>query len=284
MEEKFKITELSKGRPNHQFGENINKKFTQMKYNDIIQRKLKNGGKNMEWMDFMSEEIKPENITNREQKEQIANQVAEKIKNGDVIGFGSGSSSYLAALAIAKRIEEEDLKILAIPTSYEMKMVCHDLKIPTTTILAHKPDWSFDGADEVEKETNRLIKGRGGAMFKEKLNMANSAITYILADNSKMVDKLGEKFSIPIEVFPEALNSVKEALADFGATEMILRKAVKKDGPVLTENNNFILDTKFVEIYDGLEEDIKTVTGVIESGLFTDYPVEILHETVENEK
>lgn len=231
----------------------------------------------MDWMNFMSEEIRPQNITNQEEKEQIAQKIAEKVKEGDVIGFGSGSTSYLAALAISKKIEEENLKILAIPTSYEMKMVCHDLKIPTTTILAHKPDWSFDGADEVEKGTNRIIKGRGGAMFKEKLNMANSAITYILADHSKMVEKLGEKFSIPIEVFPEALNSVKEALTDFGATEMKLRKAIHKDGPVLTENNNFILDTKFIEIYDGLEEDIKSVTGVIESGLFTDYPVEVLH-------
>ena len=238
----------------------------------------------MDWLDFMSEDIKPENITNKEQKEIVAQKVAEKVKNGDIIGFGSGSTSYLAILAIAKKIEEEDLNILAIPTSYEIKMLCHDLKIPTTTILAHKPDWSFDGADEVEKNTNRLIKGRGGAMFKEKLNIANSAITYILVDESKMVEKLGEKFSIPIEVFPEALNSVKEALTDFGATEMVLRKAVGKDGPILTENNNFILDTKFVEIYDGLEEDIKSVTGVIESGLFTDYPVEILNASQELEK
>lgn len=230
----------------------------------------------MDWMDFLSADIRPKEILNKEKKEQIAEKIAKKVKEGDVIGFGSGSTSYLAALAIGKKIEEENLNILAIPTSYEMKMVCYDLKIPTTTILAHRPDWSFDGADEVEKKTNRIIKGRGAAMFKEKLNMANSAITYILVDNSKMVEKLGEKFSIPIEVFPEALNSVKEALKDFGATEMILRKAEKKDGPILTENNNFILDTKFVEIYDGLEEDIKTITGVIESGLFTDYPVEIM--------
>ena len=71
-------------------------------------------------------------------------------------------------------------------------------------------------------------------------------------------------------------NSVKEALEDLGAEETVLRKAEKKDGPVITENGNVILDTKFVEIYDGLEEDIKSIVGVIESGLFMDYSVEII--------
>ena len=114
-------------------------------------------------------------------------------------------------------------------------------------------------------------------MFKEKLNMVNSGLTYILADESKFVDKLGEKFSIPIEVFPDAVNSVKEALLDLGMVECTLRKAEKKDGPVYTENHNLILDTKFVEIYETLEEDIKSITGVIESGLFQEYSIEVLH-------
>ena len=114
-------------------------------------------------------------------------------------------------------------------------------------------------------------------MFKEKLNMVNAGVTYILVDDSKFVDKLNEKMPIPIEVYPEAVNTVKEALLDLGVTECILRKAEKKDGPVFTENNNVILDTKFAEIYETLEEDIKSITGVIESGLFMEYPVEVLH-------
>ena len=107
--------------------------------------------------------------------------------------------------------------------------------------------------------------------------MVNSGITYILVDDSKFVDKLNEKFPIPIEVYPEAISSVKEALLDLGLTECTLRKAEKKDGPVFTENNNVILDAKFVDVYETLEEDIKSITGVIESGLFMDYPVEVLH-------
>lgn len=230
----------------------------------------------MEWMNKVVQDIEPQNISNQEQKEKVANKVAQKVKDGDVISFGSGSTSYLAIKSIAKRLEEEELHITAIPTSYEIKVLCNELKIPTASILECKPDWGFDGADEVDKNNNWIIKGRGAAMFKEKLNMVNSGLTYILVDESKFVDKLNEKFPIPIEVHPEAVNSVKEALSDLGMTECILRKAEKKDGPVFTENHNVILDTKFVEIYETLEDDIKSITGVIESGLFQEYAIEIL--------
>ena len=114
-------------------------------------------------------------------------------------------------------------------------------------------------------------------MFKEKLNIANSKITYILADKTKMVDRLGKKFPVPIECYPDAVNSVKEKLNDLGAYEINIRQAVKKDGPVITENNNIILDARFTEIYETLEKDIKSITGVIESGLFIGYNVEILN-------
>ena len=219
----------------------------------------------MEWLNNISEDIIPNNITNKEEKLEVARKVAEKVKDGDVIGFGSGSTSYLAAIEIANKIEKENLNILAIPTSYEMKVLCQDLKIPTTSILSYKPDWGFDGADKVNKQ-NWLIKG-------------NAGITYILVDNSKIVNEFennNNDLNIPIEVIPEAVNSAKEALEDLGAIQAILRKAEKKDGPVVTESGNVILDTKFVEIYDGLEEDIKSIVGVVESGLFMDYNVEII--------
>lgn len=231
----------------------------------------------MEWMNSTIQEIEPQSISNQEQKEKIAKELAKKVKDGDVIGFGSGSTSYLTIKEIAKKVEDEGLHITAIPTSFEIKALCQELKIPTVSILEKKPDWAFDGADEVDKNNNWIIKGRGAALFKEKLNMVNAAITYILVDDTKLVDKINEKMPIPIEVYPEAVSSVKEALLDLGATECILRKAEKKDGPVFTENNNVILDTKFVEIYETLEDDIKSITGVIESGLFMDYPVELIH-------
>ena len=85
--------------------------------------------------------------------------------------------------------------------------------------MEHKPDWCFDGADEVDAN-NWLIKGRGAAMFKEKLNIANSKITYILVDKSKMIKELDTNFPIPVECYPLALNSVKEKLIEIVAENL----------------------------------------------------------------
>ena len=209
-------------------------------------------------------------ITNEKEKIVLAKKVAEKVKDGDCIGFGSGSTSYLAIIEIAKKIKDENLKITAIPTSYEIKLLCNSLEIPTASILEKKPDWSFDGTDEFDKN-NWLIKGRGAAMFKEKLNIKASKKVYILADSSKFVNKLGDKFSIPVEIFPESINIVQEELNNIGAIECSLRKGKGKDGPIVTENNNLILDVKFPNIDRDLEQKIKSITGVIETGLFIGY-------------
>ena len=216
-----------------------------------------------------------EEISNREEKEKIAKKIALLVKDGDVIGFGSGSTSYLTTIAIADRIQREKLNITAIPTSYEIKMLCAYLNIRTASLEEKRPDWCFDGAEEVYKN-KLLIKGRGAAMFNEKLNIMSSNKTYILVDESKIVEELGFKFPVPVECNPHAINLVKEELYKIGANEIQLRLALKKDGPVITENGNFILDTKFNKIYGELERKIKNITGVIESGLFIGYNVEII--------
>jgi len=230
----------------------------------------------MNWDKEILNKIDFDNIKNKEEKEKVAKKVAEKIKNGDVIGFGSGSTSYLTIFAIAEKMKKDSIQITAIPTSYEIEILCHYLNIPTTNLLNKKPDWSFDGADEVD-ENKWMIKGRGGAMFKEKLNIANSNITYILIDNSKFVNKLGTNFKVPVECDFYAVNYVKEQLMLLGAENIEIRRAVSKDGPVITESNNAILDAKFNEISECLEKDIKSITGVIESGLFIGYNVEIIN-------
>lgn len=230
----------------------------------------------MEWnKEFLQKPMWDNEISNREQKEKIAKEIAKIANDGDVIGFGSGSTSYLAAIEIENRIQNEGIKITAIPTSYEIKMLCTYLNIPTATLEEKRPDWCFDGADEVDGN-NWLIKGRGAAMFNEKLNIATSARTYILVDDSKIVGRLGEKFPIPVECNPKAINLVKEELFKLGANEIELRKAVKKDGPVITENGNLILDVRFNEIKEDSERNIKNITGVIESGLFIGYNIQIV--------
>ncbi|MFI5157648.1 MAG: ribose 5-phosphate isomerase A [Sphingobacteriales bacterium] len=214
-------------------------------------------------------------IINLEGKQKIADEIAAKVKDGDILGVGSGSTVYVALVAIAKRIKEEGLKVKAIPTSIEISMFCAKLGIPLTTLYEYKPDWLFDGADEVDPD-NSLIKGRGGAMFKEKLLISSSPKNYIIVDDSKIVKKLGTNFPVPIEVFPQALLHVEEELKRVGASELQLRPAKGKDGPIITENGNLILDARFHDIGKDMEQAIKSITGVIESGLFINYNVEIL--------
>jgi len=229
----------------------------------------------MNWNEQMIEKLEwNSEITNKEQKQKLALKVAEKVKEGEVIGFGSGSTSFLAVCAIADKIKKEKINITAIPTSHEIKMICSYFKIPTCTLLEKKPDWCFDGADEVDKH-GWLIKGRGAAMFQEKLNILNSNKNFILIDESKITSEFGKKCPIPVECFPNSMLYVKEKLFEIGAKEIKLRKAVAKDGPVITENGNFILDTKFGEIHENLEKQMKCISGVIETGLFIGYNVNI---------
>ena len=169
-------------------------------------------------------------------------------------------------------MKEENLNITAIPTSYEVKLLCENLGIPTTSLMVKKPDWAYDGADEVTPN-HWLVKGRGGAMYKEKLNIASSPVTYILVDNSKMVEHICDKFPIPIEIEPEAIQLVRQALLEMQAESVTLRLACKKDGPVVTESGNIILDAVFRNVDETFEKKLKSIVGVVETGLFIGYNV-----------
>lgn len=206
-------------------------------------------------------------ISRKEEKIKLGKKIAERVKDGQTIGFGSGSTSYLTAIEIGQKVEKEHLHIIAIPTSKEIENVCKQYKIQIGNLVENKIDWAFDGADEVDPDNN-MIKGMGAAMFKEKLNILNSPINYILIDQTKFVKELGEKHPVPVEVFPQALEYVSRKLEELGATETIFRG--------MTENQNAILDVRFEKIDNKLEAKIKNITGVIESGLFIGYNVEII--------
>ena len=109
-------------------------------------------------------------IENEEEKKELAIKIASKVKEGDVIGFGSGTTSYLTAIEIGKRVLNENMKIIAVPTSNEIEDICNKYNIKTSKLDECNIDWSFDGADEVD-ENNNLLKGMGRAMFREKLNI-----------------------------------------------------------------------------------------------------------------
>jgi ribose 5-phosphate isomerase A len=229
----------------------------------------------MRWDNVAVRDAWSGDVSNRAAKEELGRRIAERVQDGEVIGVGSGSTSYIAIHAIAERVRKERLNMTAICTSQEVTLACVALDLPVASLLQRRPDWAFDGADEVDPERN-LIKGRGGAMFMEKIVMHSSPRNFILVDQSKLVTRLGEKFPVPVEILPITLRFVERELAAIGATEIVMRLAVKKDGPVITEHGNFILDVRFKEIHKALERDIKAVPGVIESGLFIGRDVEIV--------
>ena len=136
-------------------------------------------------------------------------------------------------------------------------------------------NWAFDGADEVDSSF-RMIKGRGAAMLAEKIIAERAeGRLFIVVTEEKLVDRLGSKFAVPIEVIPEAIMLVMPALRALGAAEVTVRKATTKYGPTISEHNNLIVDARFDRIEDDLPVRIKNLTGVVEHGLFFGYTNEV---------
>jgi ribose 5-phosphate isomerase A len=209
-------------------------------------------------------------------KEIVAKEIAARVRNGDVIGVGTGSTVDLAIDAIAQRVKTEKLSVMVVPSSRESaaRCECAGLMVLTPNSAVNIP-WGFDGADEVDEKL-RLIKGRGAAMLQEKILAKKCKKFIVIVDESKIVSKLGEKTAVPVEVIPEAQSLVALELKKLGAVEVKLREGSGKHGAVITEGGNIILDAKFHNIEDSLELGIKALTGVVDSGLFTDVCAEVL--------
>ncbi len=219
----------------------------------------------------------PSEIDNREAKEAVAAQLASQASDGDVIGIGSGSTSFLALLALRTRAQREGLRIRCVPTSLEIESYCTQLGLEVTTLVNARPDWCFDGADEVDPDHN-LIKGRGGAFVREKLVFVASPRRFILVDSSKFVDRLGTNHKLPLAVIPEAVNLVRALLAQsLGATPEV-RPAGGKDGGVVTEQGTVVMDLAL----DGqigvgeLNSLLNDTPGIVGTGLFTGLDLEVL--------
>jgi ribose 5-phosphate isomerase A len=163
--------------------------------------------------------------------------------------------------------------ILAVPTSLQTLMECEKWGIPLSTLnsadIEGRLDLTIDGADEADGE-NRLVKGGGGALLLEKVTAYASDFYCIVADESKIVEHLGLRFPLPLELVPEARIPVIRALETYGA-EPVLREAVRKAGPVITEHGNLLLDLRFRAPVDPsvLEGELNRIPGVVENGFFT---------------
>lgn len=216
------------------------------------------------------------NIENKAEKESVARKILNRVKDNDIIGFGSGTTSYIAIKMIAEKIKNENIKIKAIPTSKIIEKLCNELNIETTTLKKEKPDWCFDGADEVD-ENNNLIKGMGAALYQEKLNIKASKENYILIDKSKLVKRLGEKHPVPIEVDINYIEKVKNDILELGANKVEIRKSnIDSKEILITDNGNAIINAWFDDIENDLEYKINKINGIIENGLFIGYNVIII--------
>lgn len=216
------------------------------------------------------------NVENKEEKIEVAKKILDKVKQNNVIGFGSGSTSYIAIKLIADKIKKENIKIKAIPTSKIIEKLCNELNIQTTTLKESNLDWCFDGADEVDKNNN-LIKGMGAALYREKLNIKASKENYILVDKTKLVNNLGEKHPVPIEVKINEIEKIKQKLLNLGAYKVESKKSNTNSNELLiTDNGNAIIYAWFNKIEKDLENKINQIDGVIENGLFIGYDIIIV--------
>lgn len=219
-------------------------------------------------------------ISSDEQKTKVANYAIDYLLEKTLlhsnikIGLGTGSTAIKAVSRIAELLSEGRIKnVLAVSTSFQTSVLCEELNIPLYSLnskaIGSELDFTIDGADEIDMDKN-LTKGGGAALLQEKILAYNSKSYYIIATENKLVNNLGFSFPIPIEIIPEARKSCIKELSPL-ASEILLREGVKKMGPVVTDNGNFILDLRLKNAIDVkiAEEKIKLITGVVEVGLFT---------------
>jgi ribose 5-phosphate isomerase A len=219
----------------------------------------------------------PSDISHADAKWRAAQRLAGIARDGEVIGIGSGSSAYLSLWAIAERARDEDLSVKVATTSQETELAASTLGLPLVRLGLGPLSWIVDGADEVDP-AGRFLKGRGGALFKEKLLWSSCDRRYVVIDATKRVQRLGSRFPVPIEVHPNAVQHLVTFLTRNGSREASLRCGSGKDGPVITESGFLLVDAHFDDIPPGLHAEIKRLPGVLETGIFEGYQADLVED------
>ncbi len=208
-------------------------------------------------------------VNNRDVLKRAAAEAAVKLVENDmVVGLGSGSTTAFAIEALGRR-QRDGLRFIGIPTSQRAADLAKAAGIPLTSFGEHRQiDLTIDGADEVERGTLNLIKGHSGALLHEKIVAAATRQLVIIVEATKLVDQLGTNAPVPVEVIAFGLEATQAALGVLGADARLRRSTAGQ--PFVTESGNRILDCKFDGIADParLEERIRHIVGVIDSGLF----------------
>lgn len=205
-------------------------------------------------------------MSNEAEKELAGRASAAFVREGDIVGLGTGSTAFYAVRSLGEMVRN-GLKIRGIPTSVNTRKLAIDLGIPLTTLDEFQEiDVTIDGADEVDPQL-ALIKGGGGALLREKIIASASRKLVIVADSSKPVETLG-KFPVPVEVIPFAQALVAKEIVALGAE---VRARLDSSGkPFVTDEGHHILDCNFGQIPDplALARQLAEIPGAVEHGLF----------------
>ena len=212
-------------------------------------------------------------------KQAVALAAVDQIRNGMVLGLGSGSTAALMIKELGARLQDGRLKdITGVTTSFQGEVLAAELGIPLQSLNAvERIDLAIDGADEVDPAF-QLIKGGGACHVQEKLVACRANRFVVVVDSSKLVERLNLGFLLPVEVMAGAWRQVQQQLQAIGGTAE-LRMATRKAGPVVTDQGNLVLDVRFeAGIKDPveLERSINNLPGVLENGLFVNLVDQVL--------
>lgn len=203
-------------------------------------------------------------------KQQVGKAAALRVQSNSIVGLGTGSTTAYTIEFLGDRLKSGELtNIIGIPTSFQAEVLAKQYGIPLTTLDAvDHIDIAIDGADEVDPHKN-LIKGGGAAHTREKIVDYLAEQFIVVVDSSKIVDRLGSSFPVPVEVIPMAISPVMRAIEKLGGKPE-LRMGVKKAGPVITDQGNMVIDVRFDAIDDpaNLEKTLNNIPGVLENGIF----------------
>lgn len=204
-------------------------------------------------------------------KRNAGESAAAEVTDGMVVGLGTGSTAAQAIRRLGERVDG-GLDIEGVPTSFQSTELARDHGIPLTSLDEATPDVAIDGADQFADGT--LVKGGGAAHAREKIVDTAADRFLVVVDPSKEADELDH--FVPVEVLPDARVTVASRVEELGG-QPTLRDATRKDGPVVTDNGNLVLDCDFGNISDPatLAESLSTIPGVVEHGLFVDCADEI---------
>ena len=202
-------------------------------------------------------------------KEEAGIAACNFIKDGMKIGLGTGSTVRYTVIEIGRRISEDGLNVVGVPTSEATRELALEVGIPLVTLSESGGlDLVIDGADEFDDDFS-LIKGGGGALTREKIVAQSSKSMIVVADDRKQVETLGD-FDLPVEVLPFEWERTRDRISSICPGEVTLRGGSE---PFVTDNNGYILDCSFgpsISEPKSLEMKILSIAGVVEVGLFVD--------------